>query len=86
VKSADADRITAFHHLTVQRLEALPGVASASVSSFTPFFNWPDARKYVIEGRDRPERGHEPAAVVHSVTPRYFETVGTRVLAGTRSI
>ena len=78
----NADRITAFHRLTVERLEALPGVASASISSFTPFFAWFDSRQYVVGGRELPERGHEPAAVVNSVSPRYFETVGTRLLAG----
>jgi putative ABC transport system permease protein len=76
------DRITAFHRLAVERLEALPGVTSASVSSFTPFFNWYDARRFVVEGRQLPERGKEPSAVVNSVSPRYFETVGTRVVAG----
>jgi predicted permease len=77
----NADRITAFHRLTVDRLEALPGVASASISSFTPFFAWYDSRKYVVGGREPPAHGHEPAAVVNNVSPRYFETVGTRVLA-----
>jgi predicted permease len=78
----DADRITAFHRLTVERLEALPGVASASISSFTPFFPWYDSRKYVVGGREPPARGHEPAALVNNVSPRYFDTAGTRVLAG----
>jgi putative ABC transport system permease protein len=78
----DAERITAFHRLALERLEALPGVAAASISSFTPFFNWTDVRKYVVEGRELPVRGEEPGAVVNSVSPRYFETVGTRVLAG----
>jgi predicted permease len=77
----NADRITAFHRLTVDRLEALPGVASASISSFTPFFAWYDSRKYVVGGREPPAHGHEPAAVVNNVSPRYLETVGTRVLA-----
>jgi predicted permease len=78
----DAETITAFHRLALARLESLPGVSSVSISSFTPFFNWPDTRKYLVEGRDLPEHGREPAAVVNSISPRYFETVGTRVLAG----
>jgi len=78
----DADRITAFHRLTVQRLESLPGVASASISSFTPFLGWYDTRRFIVEGRELPERGHEPAALVNGVSSRYFETVGTRLLAG----
>ena len=78
----DADRITAFHRLALARLQSLPGVASASISSFTPFFNWADIRKYLVEGRELPQPGHEPAAVVNSISPRYFDTFGTRVLAG----
>ena len=79
---ADAEKITAFHRLTLKRLAALPGVAAASISSFTPFFNWPDIRKFVIDGRDRPARGLEPAAIVNSVSPDYFGVYGTRLLAG----
>jgi putative ABC transport system permease protein len=78
----DAESITAFHRLTVQRLESLPGVGAVSISAFTPFFNWPDVRKYVIEGRPLPPHGQEPSALVNTVSPRYFETVGTRLLSG----
>ena len=78
----DAERINAFHRLVVQRLESLPGVGSVSVSSFTPFFDWADTRKYLVEGRELPQHGHEPAALVNGVSPRYFDTVKTRVLAG----
>jgi len=79
---SDAEKITAFHRLTLERLAALPGVATASISSFTPFFNWPDIRRFVVEGRDHPPRGLEPAAVVNSVSTGYFDSYGTRLLAG----
>ena len=78
----DAARITAFHRLAIARLQALPGVASASLSSFTPFYPWYDARRFVVAGRELPARGHEPAALVNSVSPGYFATVGTRLVAG----
>lgn len=78
----DPDRINAFHRVTLERLQAIPGVASASISSFTPFFNWGDVRKYLIEGRELPQPSREPAAVVNSISPRYFDTFGTRLLAG----
>jgi putative ABC transport system permease protein len=78
----DAEKVTAFHRLTVERLESLPGVAAASISTFTPFFPWADVRKYFVEGREPPQPGHEPAAVVNSITPHYFDTYGTRLLAG----
>jgi predicted permease len=66
----------------LERLTSLPGVASVSISSFTPFFDWPDTRKFFVEGRERPEPGHEPAAGVNNVSPQYFDTVTTRVLSG----
>ena len=79
---SDPDKINTFHRLTVERLQSIPGVASASISSFTPFFNWGDVRKYLVAGRELPKPGHEPVAVVNSISSRYFDTVGTRVLAG----
>jgi putative ABC transport system permease protein len=78
----DPEKINAFHRLTLERLQAVPGVASVSISSFTPFFNWGDVRKYVVEGRDLPQPGQEPAAAVNSITPSYFDTYQTRLLAG----
>ena len=81
-KYAAAEKMTAFHRLTLERLGAVPGVASASISSFTPYFSWPDTRKFLVEGRERPEPGHEPAALFNSVSPGYFETFGIRMLAG----
>jgi putative ABC transport system permease protein len=78
----DAEKIDAFHRLALERLAALPGVASASVSSFTPFFIWPDLRKFVVEGVEPPAPGREPAAIVNRVSPGYFNTYGTRILAG----
>jgi putative ABC transport system permease protein len=78
----DAEKINAFHRLTLERLQAVPGVTSVSISAFTPFFNWVDVRKYIVEGRDLPPAGQEPAAVVNSITPACFDTYQTRVLAG----
>jgi predicted permease len=78
----DADKINSFHRLAAERLGAVPGVASVTISSYTPFFNWNDVRKYLVEGRELPQPGHEPAAVVNSISPHYFDTFGTRVLAG----
>src|SRR5205807_2607752 len=37
---------------------------------------------YIVEGRDLPRPGQEPAAVVNSVTASYFDTYQTRVVAG----
>ncbi len=74
--------IAGFQRLALERLEALPGVASASISYAMPFFGLAEPRRYLVAGRETPEPGHEPAAVINGISPRYFETVGTRVLSG----
>jgi putative ABC transport system permease protein len=79
---ADAKKITDFQHLTLERLEELPGVVSASVSWSMPFLGLTESRKYIVAGRETPEAGREPAALVNGVSPHYFETVGTRLLEG----
>ena len=79
---SDPEKIASFHRLTLERLQAVPGAVSASISSFTPFFNWGDIRKYIVAGREPPKPGQEPAAVVNSISPNYFEVFQTRLLAG----
>ncbi len=77
-----SEEVTNFQRLALERLEALPGVASASISYSMPFFGLAEARKYVVAGHEAPEPGREPSAVINGVSPHYFETVGTRVLSG----
>jgi putative ABC transport system permease protein len=74
--------VSDFQRLALERLEALPGVVSASISYSMPFFGLAEPRKYLVAGREAPERGHQPVAVTNGVSPHYFETVGTRVLNG----
>jgi putative ABC transport system permease protein len=74
--------ITDFQSLALERLEALPGVVSASLSYSVPFLRLAEPRKYVVAGHDAPAPGREPAALINGVSPHYFETVGTRVLNG----
>jgi putative ABC transport system permease protein len=71
-----------FQRLAVERLEALPRVAAASISWSMPFFGLAEPRKYVVAGRDVPQPGHEPVGTVNGVTSHYFDTVGTRLLDG----
>jgi putative ABC transport system permease protein len=74
--------ITDFHRLALERLGALPGVASASISYSMPFFGLAEPRKYLVAGRETPQPGHEPVAATNGISPGYFETVGTRLLSG----
>ncbi len=74
--------ITEFQRRALERLEALPGAESASMSYAMPFFGLAEQRRYIIAGRQLPEPGREPAALINGVTPHYFQTVGTRLLSG----
>jgi putative ABC transport system permease protein len=74
--------ITGFQRRALQRLEALPGVASASISYSMPFFGAGEPHKFVVAGRQAPRPGREPSAGVNGVTAHYFQTVGTRLLEG----
>lgn len=78
----DPAKIVAFHRLTLERLAALPGAESVSLSAATPFFDWTDVRKILVEGQPLPAPGQEPAAMFNAVSPQYFATYGTRLLAG----
>jgi putative ABC transport system permease protein len=77
-----AKEITEFQRLAVERLEALPGVESASISYWMPFFGLGEPRKYLVAGRATPEPGHEPVAAINGISSHYFETVGTRLVGG----
>jgi predicted permease len=78
----DAGGIIAFQRLALEGLEALPGVASASMSYSMPFLGSSEPRRYLAAGAPPPAPGHEPVAVTNGVTPAYFETLGTGVLSG----
>jgi putative ABC transport system permease protein len=79
---SDDRRITDFQRAALERIEALPGVVSASASYSMPFFGLSEPRRYLVDGRETPPPGHEPAAVINGVSPHYFETVGTTLLSG----
>lgn len=75
-------KLAAFQQRVLERLAVLPGAESVSLSSFTPFFDWPDVRKLIVEGQPRPVEGRESAAMFNTVSPHYFTTFGTRIVSG----
>ncbi|HYC70777.1 MAG TPA: ABC transporter permease [Opitutaceae bacterium] len=78
----DDQKIAAFHRLALERLRAVPGAKSASLSAATPFFHWSDVRRFVVDGQERPAPGREPAAMVNAISPDYLATYGHRLVAG----
>jgi predicted permease len=79
---AEDGKIVDFQRLALERVQALPGVGSASFAYAMPFFGLAEPRKYLVAGRETPPPGLEPVAGTNGVSPRYFETVGTRLVGG----
>lgn len=64
----------------LENLQNIPGVESASLSYALPYRGLNNQRSYRVDGKDSKAEGAR--AMVNGITPRYFETTGTRLLAG----
>jgi putative ABC transport system permease protein len=69
------------YRMLIERLEAMPGIQSATVSAVTPI-QGPGAARFVdVAGfEEAPEA--KKYIPINWVGPRYFETYGTRLIAG----
>src|SRR5262249_48665506 len=65
----------------VRRVERLPGVQSASASSFIPFGGGGGGGAAIVAGRTF-ARGEEPQIGLTGVTAHFFRTIGIALLKG----
>jgi putative ABC transport system permease protein len=77
----EAQRVDFFRQL-LQRVEALPGVESTGVVSHLPLGGSNASDSILIEGRPEPPPGQEFDGRYRVCSPRYFETLGIRLLRG----
>jgi len=76
-------RVAQFFDETLSGVRALPGVTGAGAAVFPPFLaEGADRARFQIEGDPIPDPTEAPRALVHLITPGYFETLGTRFVAG----
>lgn len=75
-------RRAVFYRELMQRIRALPGVASAGAINHLPLAGDMWDRNFVIEGRPKPRPGEFPDAVYRIIMPGYFETMRLPVLRG----
>jgi len=76
----DADRAAFFAEL-LRRLAAQPGVVGTAATSSLPTSGAVDDR-YAVQGRVYPRLEERPTAYQARISPGYFATLGTRILAG----
>ena len=71
-----------FYRQVVERIESLPGVKSAALTSNVPLSLNYSSNNIYVEGQPIERGTNLPTAMVASVGPRYFETMGTTLLQG----
>ncbi len=81
---AEPQRVTRIQNNIADKLAAIPGVTSVGFASAMPMeedrgLNW-DA--IYVEGKVEPTGGIPPLRLFKNVSPRFFQTAGTRIVAG----
>jgi putative ABC transport system permease protein len=79
---AAPDRRSAFFREAVDRLAALPGVTSASAVNHVPLAGDLFRLGILVEGQPAPQPSDDFAAVYRVALPRYFHTMGMRLIRG----
>jgi len=72
----------AFYQRLEERLAALPGVQQVALSSSQPVWGFNSSGSFRIEGQPESQPGQWPEVIMEPVSPRYFETLGIRLLEG----
>jgi predicted permease len=71
-----------FRKQLLNRVESLPGVQSASITDFAPLSMNYSSNQIMIEGRPQERGVNAPSAMQADVGLKYFETIGTPLVAG----
>jgi putative ABC transport system permease protein len=82
VKYREQAQRSAFYTELLHRVEVLPGVKSAAVTTNLPLYKQGNSIGIEIEGRPAPEPGKELIVATRVISPRYFSTMGIQLLQG----
>ncbi len=81
-KYQEFERSSEFYTALVQRVESLPGVKSAAVTTNLPLYRQGNSIGISIEGQPPPPPGQENIVVTRIISPHYFETMSIPLLSG----
>jgi putative ABC transport system permease protein len=76
------EQMTSFYRNMIERVNALPGVVSASVSTGIPIYGTNFGMPFDIVGKAVADRSRRPGAGFNMITPGYFQTFGIRIAKG----
>jgi putative ABC transport system permease protein len=74
--------IDVFYQQLLEKFQAVPGVAKASVTTGLPLLGSGIPSRFSVVGQPEDKRSSRPSVGVQMVTPEYFETFGIRMLQG----
>ncbi|HKG20570.1 MAG TPA: FtsX-like permease family protein, partial [Blastocatellia bacterium] len=77
--SRDAEQ---FWRQLIERIEALPGVQSAAITTSLPLTSKGNSTGITVEGRPRPAPDEQPIIVTRVISPGYFRTMSIPLLQG----
>jgi putative ABC transport system permease protein len=81
-KYPDRERRSAFYNELLSRVEALPGVKSAAVTTSLPLTVKGNSIGVSIDGQPDPPPGQENIVVTRVISPHYFNTMGIQLAQG----
>jgi putative ABC transport system permease protein len=82
-KYPDAQSLLRIYQPLVERLEQLPGVQSAAITTAVPFTAAaPGNVQFLIEGMANDDQATRPSTDLRIASPRYFETLGIPLIGG----
>jgi putative ABC transport system permease protein len=79
---SDVEQITQYYRQMLERIESVPGVDKATVTTGMPTQGTNFGRPFSIVGAPPVDRAARPRAGYEMVTPGYFETFGVRLVKG----
>jgi len=81
-KYTDETQIRSFYQLLLERVQGLPGVRAAGLSSMVPFGSSGDGNVFTVEGQEPGLDKQLPDAWWRDVTPDYFSAMGIQLVQG----
>jgi len=82
IQGYSSDRGRDFEKRLIDKVRAIPGIESASLTDWRPLSLNSSSNSVSIEGKPKPKATEAPVAYVFSVTPDYFRSMQTSILRG----